>query len=208
MTLQQVFMVQASSDGFDFAAMPGCGAAAVAAVGNAIDLLGSWQPTLQVCVCCALCHKHCDRLLRFGSSCATGRVGAAARDCRLLRAPLPRAACGLCVTCDSSGNVACGVCVTCDSSGNAARWFRLQPIFRGRDAAGGGALHAYVTLLQKWCDWAGPPNHHWNRYMQFLLAALLLGLDLRQQRARVRAAAVRCCWCASGCAKSLLNIDE
>jgi len=78
LTLQQVFMVQASSDGFDFAAMPGCGAAAVAAVGNAIDLLGSWQPTLQVCVCCALRHKHCYRIFLFGSSCATGRVGAAA----------------------------------------------------------------------------------------------------------------------------------
>ena len=68
----------------------------------------------------------------------------------------------------------------------------------------GGTLHAFVALLQKWSVWPGPPNHAWNRwapkaiasldcqpmhvavrnacrYMQFLLAALLLGLDLRKQ---------------------------
>ena len=70
--------------------------------------------------------------------------------------------------------------------------FASSPFFADEMLQGGGALHAYVTLLQKWCDWAGPPNHHWNRYMQFLLAALLLGLDVRQQCARVREAAVRC----------------
>ena len=97
--------------------------------------------------------------------------------------------------------------------------FASSAVFADEMLACGGALHAMVALLEKWSRWPGPPNHAWNRrasrpcpprlffiyifvflywgcgrYMQFLLAAVLLGLDLRQH---APAAPVRdCCQAA------------